>query len=121
MNMPKIVVCLLLMSLSGGCSIGYEAPNCIALQNFDSWRVHDRTRVSLFKQGQNVGTVEIVESMAGGYPLYLTHKIWFEARDHQLCGQRDIVLADGRRMHISQVIPVITHIGDKKSDPAEIP
>jgi hypothetical protein len=34
------------------------------------------------------------------------HKIWFEARDHQLCGQRDVIVADGRRMHINQIVLV---------------
>lgn len=89
-----------------GCAIGYEVPQCIALKDFDSWRAYDRTRLTLFKQGQSVGTLEVVESIAGGNPLYLTHKIWFEARDHQLCGQRDVIVADGRRMHISRIVSV---------------
>jgi len=82
-----------------------EPPACLPFDKIDNWRVYDRITLVVQSKGRDIGRVEVVESMAGANPLYLAHKIWFEARDDQLCGERDIVVADGRRMHIRQVIP----------------
>ena len=93
-------------TLSTGHGLRADQPACLPLEKIDQWRVHDRITLIVQSEGRDIGRVEVVESMAGSSPLYLAHKIWFEARDGRLCGERDVVVADGRRRYIRRVIPL---------------
>lgn len=87
-------------------SRGDYEPACLMLDKIDNWRVHDRVTLVVESEGRDLGLVEIVESMGGSNPLYLAHKIWFEARDDRLCGERDVMVVDGRRVHIRRIVPL---------------
>ena len=104
---PRILAAALAISFSwpAGARADYQ-PACLPLDEIDNWRVHDRITLVVESQGRDVGRVEIVESMGGSNPLYLAHRIWFEARDERLCGERDVVVVDGRRVHIRRIIPL---------------